>query len=277
MTWIAIGGAEDKIGDMTVLRRVLAETGREKPNVLVITTATSVPAETAKKYDDAFGRLGIKPNVAHVSNRKEAAAPELLEKVKNADVIFFSGGDQLKLATILNATPFFAALKKREEEGAVVAGTSAGAAVMSELMIYGGRNKKGLRKGEVMMAAGFGFVPHAVFDTHFNYEHENVLVSTFRKLVGKIFPPKKKYEPQGRLPRLFNVVAAAPHKTGIGLDEDTGVIYRGNDFEVIGSGNVTVVDGRDAISDVTSIRRGRRITVTGVKVTRYKAGDKFSL
>lgn len=277
MTWIAIGGAEDKIGDMTVLRRVLAETGRDKPNVLVITTATSVPAETAKKYNDAFGRLGVTPAIAHVSTRKQAAAPELVEQVKNADVIFFSGGDQLKLATILNATPFFAALKEREAEGAVVAGTSAGAAVMSELMIYGGRNKKGLRKGEVMMAAGFGFVSHAVFDTHFNYEHENFITATLKKLRNLVMPPKEKPQPLGRLPRLFNVVAAAPHKAGIGLDEDTGVIFRGNEFEVIGSGNVTVVDGREADSDVTSVRRGRRITVTGVKVTRYKSGDKFSL
>ncbi len=276
MTWIAIGGAEDKIGDMTVLRRVISEAHATAPNVLVVTTATGMPVETAKKYEDAFGRLGIKPAIAHVTNRREAADPKLLEQVKNADVIFFSGGDQLKLATILNATPFFAALKAREEAGAVVAGTSAGAAVMSELMIYGGRNKKGHHKGEVMMASGFGFQEHAVFDTHFNHEHESFFALAKRKLLSWISEPKKK-EPVGRLPRLFNVVAAAPHKTGIGLDEDTGVIFRGNEFEVIGSGNVTVVDGKEATSDVTHIGRGRPITLSGVKVTKYKAGDKFSL
>lgn len=230
MTLIAIGGAEDKTGDMTVLKRVVAESGIENPRVLVITTATSYPVEVAEKYKTAFAQLGVTAEALHITQRRQAKDKAMAAKLDAADIIFFSGGDQTKIAYALNDTPFLAALKRREQEGAVIAGTSAGAAAMSHLMIAGGNPAKPADKGGLKTRTGLGLMPDVVFDTHFMN--------------------------RGRLPRLFNAVAADSTKTGIGLDEDTGVIIRqGQDIEVVGSGAVTVVDKDGARS--------------------YKSGDRF--
>jgi len=250
MTLIAIGGAEDKTGESAVLRRVLAEAGAETPRVLVITTATGYPEEVGDTYKNVFTRLGAEPVVRHVTTRAGAGDAVLLAEVAAADVIFFTGGDQMKLATVFNGTPFMAALKTREANGGIIAGTSAGAAVMSGLMIYGGDPDKAMQKGEVLLTGGFNLAPEVVFDTHFLNRN--------------------------RLSRLFNVLATAPDKTGIGLDEDTGVILRGKTLEVIGSGKVTVVDASTAQSNITTVERGEEFTLTGAKVHTLKRGDKFA-
>lgn len=252
MTIIAIGGAEEKTGQMTVLKRMLAEAKGAESRVLIVTTATGYPEEVAQIYRDAFAALGVTPVFLHLTAREQANDPANVAKAKDSDLIFFSGGDQLKLATVLNGTGFLDAVKQRHDEGAVIAGTSAGAAAMSGLMIYEGDPAKAMQKGEVLLTDGFNFTPDAVFDTHFGA--------------------------RGRLPRLFNVVAASPAQTGLGLDEDTGVILRANgEFEVFGSGAVTVVDGSQAKSDIAFVERGEVFKVEGLDVRTLKAGEKFSL
>ncbi len=231
MTIIAIGGAEDKTGDMTVLKRVLAEAGAEQPRVLVITTATGYPEEVAEKYRNAFARLNVTPDTRHITTKADADAPASVASLQHYDVVFFSGGDQEKLSAAFGGTTFLATLAAREAEGAVVAGTSAGAAAMSQLMITGGEPRNALKPGGLGLGEGLSFTPDVVFDTHFNQRH--------------------------RLKRLFGAAAADSRKTGIGLDEDTGVIVKKNTFEVIGSGRVTVL--KDGV------------------VTRHKHGDSFSL
>lgn len=231
MTIIAIGGAEDKTGEMTLLKRVLAEAGTASPRVLVITTATGYPEEVAEKYQKAFARLNVTPDTRHITTKVEADAPASLASLQNYDVVFFSGGDQEKLSAAFGGTAFLKALAAREADGAVVAGTSAGAAAMSQLMITGGEPRKALKPGGLGLGEGLSFTPDVVFDTHFNQRH--------------------------RLKRLFGAAAADSHKTGIGLDEDTGVVVKNNTFEVIGKGRVTVL--KDGI------------------VTRHKHGDSFSL
>ncbi len=231
MTIIAIGGAEDKTGEMTVLKRVLAEAGVDNPRVHVITSATDFPEEAAKKYKDAFALLGIVCDVSHVRTPEQASDPALLAAIAKTDVIFFSGGDQSKLANALNGTLLFDAIRAREAAGAVLAGTSAGAAAMSTLMITGGKPEDALKPGGLGLGTGLGLKPDIVFDTHFDYH--------------------------GRLPRLFGAAASDSRKTGVGLDENTGVVMHGREAEVVGGGEVTVLkDGQ---------------------VTRYKSGDKFSL
>ncbi|TAL28368.1 MAG: cyanophycinase [Alphaproteobacteria bacterium] len=253
MTLIAIGGNEEKTGDMDVLKRVLAEAKGAASRVHVITTATGYPEEVGQTYREVFNALGVDCEVTHVATRAEAAYPGLLNKIGTADVVFFTGGDQLKLATILGGTPFLDAVRERHEGGAVVAGTSAGAAIMSQLMIYGGDPEKAMQKGEVSLTAGFGLAPDVVFDTHFMN--------------------------RGRLARLFNVIATAPDKTGIGLDENTGVILRADgELEVIGSGAVTLVDGRSLTRcNVAQIERGEKIEADGFRITTLKAGDLYKL
>lgn len=231
MTIIAIGGAEDKTGGMTVLKRVLAEAGAASPRVLVITTATGYPEEVAEKYRDAFARLNVAPDIRHITTKAEADTPASVASLKNYDVVFFSGGDQEKLSAAFGGTAFLAALAAREAEGAVVAGTSAGAAAMSQLMITGGDPRKALKPGGLGLGEGLSFTPDIVFDTHFNQRH--------------------------RLKRLFGAAAADSRKVGVGLDEDTGVVIKNGNYEVVGKGRVTVL--KDGV------------------VTRHKHGDSFSL
>jgi cyanophycinase len=253
MTLIAIGGAEGKSGDMTVLKRVLAEAPTADPRVLVITTATAYPEEVGQDYRDAFGQLGISCDVEHIATREMANDKGVVEKINSADVVFFTGGDQSKLARILNDTDSLKAVKARHDAGAVIAGTSAGAAAMSSLMICGGNPERAMTKGEVETGEGFSLVPGAVIDTHFSN--------------------------RGRLTRLFSITAAAPDKTGIGLDEDTGIVWRkGGDIEVIGSGEVTLVDARDLKgSNISDIGIGEEIKAEGFRVTKYKPGTTFRL
>jgi len=254
MTFIAIGGAEDKQGDMTVLKRVLAETGKEAPRVCVITTATEYPDDARQRYMAAFARLGIAPDVQYIDSRAMAARADVVQSVAGADVVFFSGGDQSRLTSILAATPVADAIASRFwARDLVVAGTSAGAAAASSLMLTGGDPERGLQKGEVPMTAGFGFIPNAIIDTHFSERN--------------------------RLSRLFNAVVSNPAIAGIGIDEDTAVVaYADGTLDVVGKGTVTIVNGRNiTASNYTAIEAGEEIVAEGVEITRLAGGRKFSL
>ncbi|MBL1148277.1 MAG: cyanophycinase [Pseudomonadota bacterium] len=245
MTLIAIGGAEDKQNKAVVLRAVLNAAKDSASRVHVITTATNYPDDVAKTYRDAFARLGVKNcEISHIETAAEAGEQSFLDSIDHADIVFFSGGDQSKLARILKDTPFTDKLQERREKDLIIAGTSAGAAVMSACMVTGGTPEDARRKGGIKTGDGFGFAEDIIFDTHFMN--------------------------RGRLPRLFNLVAADPSKTGIGLDEDTAVIlHKDGKIEVIGSGSVTIVTkSPDATStdqsftpadfDVKTLRHGAR-------------------
>lgn len=255
MTFIAVGGAEDKEGDMTVWKRILDEAQGPSSRVCVITTATECPEATRQKYEAAFHHLGLKNfTIHHIASRDQANDAFMAEQIAEADVVFMSGGNQLKLTTILAATEVMRTMTSRYRDGSlVVAGTSAGAAAASSLMIYKGRADQGLEKDEVMMTAGLGFIGGAVIDTHFSE--------------------------RGRLTRLFNAVSTNPGIIGIGLDEDTGIIYRKDgSMEVIGSGTVTVVDGTTITSNnITTIKKGEPIVTTGITTHRLKAQEGYDM
>lgn len=254
MTFIAIGGAEDKQGDMAVLKRVLAETGKETPRVCVITTATEYPDDARRRYVDAFARLGIVPDVQYIDSRAMAARFEVVQSVADADVVFFSGGDQSRLTSILAATPVADVIAARfAMHDLVVAGTSAGAAAASSLMLTGGNPEHAMQKGEVPMTAGFGFIPDTIIDTHFSERN--------------------------RLSRLFNAVVSNPAVVGIGIDEDTAIVAHGDGtLDVVGKGTVTIVNGRNiTASNYAEIEKGEEILAEGVEVTRLSGGQKFSL
>jgi cyanophycinase len=253
MTLIAIGGQEGKSGDMTVLKRVLDEARGKDSRVLVITTATGYPEEVGQTYRDAFANLGVSCDVEHTTTPTAANDPELLKKIAAADVVFFTGGDQNKLATVFNGSDALKAIGARHLAGGVIAGTSAGAAAMSSLMVCGGDPRHAMRKGEVEVGEGFGLTPDIVFDTHFMNRN--------------------------RLKRLFAITAAAPAKTGIGLDEDTAVICRlDGEMEVIGAGAVTVVEAKGLTrNNVAKASPGDRIRAEGFHVKTLKSGDRFRL
>lgn len=211
MTLIVIGGAEDKQGEMLVHRRVLAEARGENSRVCVITSATSEPEAARARYAAVYRELDVKEvDILHIDSTAMANSSEVACMLAQADVIFMTGGDQNQLCAVLQATRALDIMRKRYAAGGlVIAGTSAGAAAASQLM---------LANGEVT-PDGLGLAPETIIDTHFSE----------RK----------------RLSRLFNAVAQHPDKLGIGLDEDTAlVIRRTHPAEVVGRGTVTFVDGQ---------------------------------
>lgn len=251
---VAIGGNEDKARDLKVLKAVVDEAKGTRSRVVVVTTASMEPEARKRDYSRAFEAMGIRDfTFIYIDKRDQAFDPAIYRKLNKADVVFFSGGDQLRLTSLLAGTPFLTAVRQLHKNGAVIGGTSAGGAVLSDLMIYGGVSEQAARKGEILLTSGFRFVDRVAFDTHFlNRE---------------------------RLPRLFNIVASNPEILGIGMDEDTGVIFhRSSDtLRVVGSGKVTIVDGTRIHSDFHTVGRGEAARFGNTTVHTLSAGDRFNI
>jgi len=240
---IAIGGNEDKENDLVVLKRVVQEVRKTDYKVGVITTASEVPEQRGEDYRQVFTSLkasGIE--ILNIKDRNQANDPNLAKMLEDVDLIFLVGGNQLRLTTIIGGSLIFEAIRNRLEMGAIIAGTSAGAAVFSDTMIYDGKSEEGLIKGSVLTTSGFGFVENVVFDTHFNV--------------------------RGRVGRLVQIITMNPACIGVGIGEDSGVLLKGDGLlEVIGLGTVVIVDGSDiAHSNVMNIEPGGPIAVENVRI-----------
>ncbi len=251
---IAIGGAENKTPDGAILRRVLHLAPQDRRAVAVVTTASGFPDETFAPYAETFAHLGAS-DVHHVNVRERADAsdPAFLEMIRGAGVIFVSGGDQLRLTTVLGGSPLMTAIRENRESGGLFAGTSAGAAAMSATMIYDGSAIDALRRGGVKMTAGLGFVDGVVIDSHFLA--------------------------RGRFTRLMEVCTTSPEFLGIGLDEDAAVVVHDDTIlEAVGSGHVIVTDCAGAeFSDVTTVAYGEPIAVSDVKMHALTEGYGYDL
>ena len=251
---VAIGGAEDKEDDMKVLRHVLDLTRAKAERVAILPTASRIPREAAEPYLDAFDALGVETSVIDVRDRAEADDPDHLRAVRDADVVYFTGGDQLRLTSVLGGSPLLEAIRDKYLEGCVVAGTSAGAAAMSATMIFqGAATDGGMRKGNVQMTPGLGFLPHAVVDTHF---------------VNR-----------GRFSRLLEVITSTPRLLGIGIGEDTAIVVRhGTELEVVGRGLVVIVDGQEIHhTNIADIATGDPISAERLVVHTLGDGYGFDL
>jgi cyanophycinase len=238
---IAIGGNEDRVHEQEVLNRVVQEIGKADYKVVVIPTASEKPEQRGKDYQQVFTLLGAATvEVLNIRQRAQANNKALAKKLDDADLIFLTGGDQLRLTTILGGTWVLDAIHKRLRVGALIVGTSAGAAVFSDTMIYEGKSEEGLFKGGVLTTSGFGFVENIIFDTHFI--------------------------DRGRIGRLMQIVTTNPTSIGVGLGEDSGVILRGNGTaEVIGTGQVIIVDGSDIEhSNIMDIEPGGAIAIENI-------------
>ncbi|MBW7870523.1 MAG: cyanophycinase [Flavobacteriia bacterium] len=270
---IIIGGAIDK-GSFTevsfdknvannlnffekgILKRIIKESrlGPES-RIEIVTTASSIPMDVGSEYIRAFNYLGAN-NVGalHIQKREEASTDETLERVEKADVMMFTGGDQLRLTSILGGTRFHKVLtEKYRNEEFVYAGTSAGAAAASASMIYQGTSKEALLKGEVKITSGLDLIENVIIDTHF--------VS------------------RGRIGRLFQAVVSNPSVLGIGLGEDTGLLIKnGSCMEAIGSGLVILVDGRQIKdTNLTDVPLGAPISINNLIVHVMSQDDKYDL
>ncbi len=269
---ISIGGAEDKgtepengyahsnkslnFFELGILKRFVEELGGSDKKIEVITTASSIPKEVGQNYIDAFGKIGCtRAGVMNIKNREDVQNPEYIQRVKDCDGIMFSGGDQLRLTSIFGGTEIYQILHERywNESTFVIAGTSAGAMAMSNTMIYSGKSELAHLKGEVKITTGLAFMANVIIDSHF--------------------------DKRGRFNRLAQAVASNPQCTGIGLGEDTGVIVsEGNFLEVIGSGAVVIVDGRDIKhTNITDVGESSPICIENIKVNILVKGNGYLL
>ncbi len=252
-TLVIIGGAEDREGDCIVLREFLRAAGGVKAHIAVMTAATSLPGEVGDDYIRVFERLGAESvEVVDTRNRDDSKREDLIRILQEATGIFFTGGDQSKIVDLIKDTPLDEAIHKRYEAGAVIGGTSAGAAMMPDEMIVGGASVSNPSVDAVSMGPGMGFLPGIVIDQHFAQ--------------------------RGRLGRLLAALVLQPAVLGLGIDEDTGIIVNGDEFEVIGSGAVTVVDESEAThNNLDGLLKDEAIALCGVKLHILPHGYRFNL
>ncbi len=245
-----------KFFERGILRRMINESAKQLGSKIeVITTASQIPELVGQEYIKAFNQLEIENvNVIDIRSREDAANKEYLDRIREADIVMFSGGDQLRLSSIFGGTEFLQILKKRyQNEHFIVAGTSAGAAAASTNMIYRGQSNEALVKGEVQITAGLGFIDSVIIDTHFVQ--------------------------RGRIGRLFYAVASNPGILGIGLGEDAGLlITEGCMMEAIGSGLTIVVDGKGmSATNIYDVEMGAPVSIEGLKVHVISIFDKYDL
>lgn len=239
-----------------ILKNIIEESKNKENSIIeLVTTASQEPLLSAAAYEKAFGYLGAK-NVHHlpIYNRKDASNPEYLERLKNADVIMVTGGDQLRVTSTLGGTVFHQnLLQKYYHEDFLYVGTSAGAAAVSSSMIYEGESSNALLKGSVDINSGLGLIDPIVVDTHFIH--------------------------RGRIGRLFQAVVGNPMKIGIGLGEDTGLIINNNNkMTAIGSGNIILVDGREILdTNLTQVPVGSPISISHLIAHVMTRNDVFYL
>jgi cyanophycinase len=252
-TLLVIGGAEDRVGKATVLRRFVRLAGGRRADIVLVPTASSFQDEVTDSYTDVFTRLGAPaPKVVNPATRQDAHDPEAVALLDSATGIFLSGGSQLKLSQRFPGTPLGEALHRAHDRGAVIGGTSAGASIMSQFMISMGDEGITPRQRHSQLSAGLGLLEGVIIDQHFAQ--------------------------RSRYGRLMSMVAASPNLIGIGIDEDTAIEVRDKrTFTVHGSGAVFVLDCRAAVSDAPDARRGAPLMVSGAVVHSLPAGATFDL
>jgi cyanophycinase len=250
---IIIGGHEDRdpSGDRTILREVARHVKGGK--LVLATVASHRPEGYFEEYEKAFADLDVGELVElYVEERSRAGDREKLAVLDDAQAVFFSGGDQLRITSQIGDTGIEAKIRAIFDRGGLVAGTSAGASVMSETMLVKGSSKETHRIGDLHMSPGMGLIRDVIIDQHF--------------------------AERGRMGRLLGAVAHNPRVLGLGIDEDTAVMVEGDEFRVIGSGGVYVVDGTDvSYCNLAEARAECALSMHDVRVHVLSSGDGFDL
>ena len=250
---VPVGGAENKLNDSAILKRFLKLAGGRKARIAIIPTA-SLAADTGERYESVFQDLGAGTAEAlPYEERSDADDEALLERLEHATGNFLTGGNQLRLSTHLGGTMVAKTIRRLNAGGVHVAGTSAGAAFLSEHMIAFGEEGSSPRAGIVTLAPGLGLTNRVIIDQHFRQ--------------------------RDRLGRLLTALAYNPFAVGLGLDEDTAAfIGPENSIEVVGTGSVTVVDPSGVeFSSMDVARVNDPVCMLGIKLHILIQGSRFNL
>lgn len=252
-TLLIIGGREDKEREKVILRALARRVGDGK--LVIAPLASEEPDEVWATYEPLMRSLGVR-HIHHlkVENREDAASVRAMRVLEDATAVFFTGGDQMRITSRIGDTPVFSRVYEIFMEGGTIAGTSAGASMMSETMMVGGAGAETHRiNANLQLAPGFGFVRDMVIDQHF--------------------------AERGRIGRLLGVVAQNPRILGIGIDEDTAIeLEPASGFRVLGSGGVYVVNGATVTAtNVAEEDTDRTLSVFGVTLHVLSQGDHFDL
>lgn len=251
---IIIGGKEDKEGDMEILRTVADGVGSGK--LCIVSVASSVGDELWETYRSIFKELGVK-KMSHldVVHRTKSIDTAGYNAVKDASVIFFTGGDQLKITSELGGTVIQEKISDIYQKGGIIAGTSAGASVMGETMMISGTSDVSFRIGSnaLKMAPGLGFASNVLIDQHF--------------------------AERGRIGRLIGATAHNPKYLGIGIDENTAIVLQDKvRFDVIGAGAVYVLDAHEAHGcNVSEAEPDVALSIYNVRLHLLSKGNWFDL
>jgi cyanophycinase len=251
-TIVLIGGAEDRTGDRLVLREVASRAGQGP--LVVATVATAHPERAWRAYRRSFQQLGVK-RIAHlhVPDRTAAHSPAALALIADARVVFFTGGDQVRITSVIGGTPLCDQIIRAFKRGSTVAGTSAGASVMSEMMLVpGDRFESHTVRDSLAMAPGLGLVADMIIDQHF--------------------------AARGRLSRLMGAVAQNPRALGVGVDEDTAFVIHHGHCTVVGAGAVYIVDANSSSSsNLSEADADRTMSLFDVRLHVLSSTDVFDL
>ncbi len=250
---LMIGGAEDKLRQRQILSRFVSLAGASDGQIVIVSTASSLGDEATELYVALFRAMGV-PEVRGLRplSRDEADDAAVVATLDEATGIFMTGGNQLRLSSVIAGTRLGHAITARHRAGAIVAGTSAGASALGSHMVAFGTSGTTPKQRMTQMSAGLGMLPGVLIDQHF--------------------------EQRNRIGRLLALVAQSPALLGIGLDEDTaGLVSPGGIMEVLGKGSVTILDPARLQTDAYEVKRHRPIMVSGVILHSLPSGYRFDL
>jgi cyanophycinase len=252
--WIVpIGGAEEKDSDPRILQRFVDLCGGDQADIVVIPTASRM-ADTGQRYERVFGELGAgRVAVMDFDTRRDSQEQNRLDRLEQATGVFFTGGNQLRITTLIGGTPVARMIRSQNARGVHVGGTSAGASILSEHMIAFGDEGSSPIAGSVRLAPGLGLTNRFIIDQHFRQ--------------------------RDRIGRLATALAYNPFAIGIGLDEDTAAFLGpDNTLEVEGSGAVTVIDASELqFSSMDQVEEGQPVCLLGLRIHILVAGATFNL
>ncbi|HEX8474613.1 MAG TPA: cyanophycinase [Pyrinomonadaceae bacterium] len=252
---VIIGGAEDKYNERRLLRKFVALAGESEAHILIVPVASDYPEFSSDVYTQTFRKLGLQHiKVLRATSRQEVIDADAEALLQDATGVFISGGDQMRLASVLGGTEFARLLEERVRHSPLVlAGSSAGAAGMSASMIVRGEATSHPHKNAIRLSPGLGILQNIIIDQHFTE--------------------------RGRLTRLITAVSYNPRQLGIGIDENTAVIISNDGtLEVHGDGTVTIVDGsRISYNDIAEVADAEPFAVAGIQLHILRDGLKYDL